>query len=297
MDVITCQVWRAVRYAPAAHPFYRLAGTRAPAVLPRVSGLAVGTVLLLFVMVMALSPDLSAWILNWALLLIPAVAAKDLFTGSWYGALWAVRIVHALAAVRRAGIYDLLCLTPAGPLSVHGLIGIRTLQQTGALDALRAPTLWSTRIILITPAVIILSVQTDLLNDPGWFGLALAYHLGVLVGWLQLEDRQAVALGGLLGMLIPAYSRESVEGRTLVTVSFVGVQLMIYAGVLLLVHALYVGFWPENRLLQLAQPAVALALLGFVRESVLKAFWWHLKKQLQLGSDTLFELVRKRGAA
>ncbi len=78
-------------------------------------------------------------------------------TGINYGLRWAVAASDALVAFRRNGHYDLLCLTPPGPLGVNWAVCTGVFYRLLEAGTYRPQDLWAGRMYLILPLTVLLT--------------------------------------------------------------------------------------------------------------------------------------------
>lgn len=290
--MITLYIWNALHRPPRTHRLFQLA----VADLPPPRRLPVSNNLLLFGLALLtgaafFSREFSSLISLLIFVTIPLAAANVIFTGPIYGLRWAMRSALLLARLRRSGVYELLCLTPPGPLNVNWMACTAILYKVVGTAALDVRSLWPARMLLALPLVIYLTLQSGTLDQPGLNVVVMAAYLLLFIVWFCLEDMQSLALGGLLGMLSPTFTHDRLEVRAAAIVSYLGIQIASYSGAFFLFQVVLprlLNF--ETWLADLARPTLALALLWSLREGILQAAWSHLLSRLQAGPEVRLTL-------
>jgi hypothetical protein len=284
--MITPHLWNALQRPPRTHRLFQLASP--DSVRPRpvpVSNHVLLLALALLTGAAFFSREFSSVLSLLIFIAIPLAAANVIFTGPIYGLRWAVRSAQLIAHLRRSGAYELLCLTPPGPLNVNWMACTAVLYKAIGTSALDARTLWPARMLLTLPMVVYLTIQSGVLEQPGLNVVVMGLFLVMFIFWLRLEDMQSMALGGLLGMLVPSLTLDRLEVRLGTLASYLGIQFTCYTGAFILFESalsrlyalLNFDTWPAD----LSRPALALAVLWALRESILWLVWTRLLNRLQ----------------
>lgn len=288
--MITPHVWKALHRPPRTHRLFQLAAVDLPA--PRrlpISNSLLGLLLAVLAGAIFFSREFSSMLSLLIFFAIPLVVANVIFIAPLYGLRWALRSSSLIARLRYSGAYELLCLTPPGPLNVNWMICTATLYKSIGTAALDARTLWPTRMFLIVPLVVFLTIQSSVLNQPGLNVLVMSLYLALFVLWFRLEDMQSLALGGLLGMLIPTFTHDQIQVRISAITGYLTVQFISYVATFILFQAalpaLYNALNFNTWLADLSRPALALAFLWALREGLLWTLWAHLLDRLQAGPE------------
>jgi hypothetical protein len=293
--MITLHVWNALQRPPRTHRLFQLAA----ADLPPPRNLPVSNNILLLGLVLLtgaafFSRDFSSIISLLIFAAIPLAAANVVFTGPIYGLRWALRSSQLIARLRRSGAYELLCLTPPGSLNVNWMACTAVLYKVIGTSALDARTLWPARMLLALPLVIYLTIQTGALVQPGLNVVVMALYLLLFIVWFRLEDMQSMALGGLLGMLVPSFTRDRLEVRVVTLASYLGIQFASYSAAFFLFQVVLPRLFAllnfDTWLADLSRPTLALALLWSLREGFLRVAWTHLLDRLQSGPEVRLTL-------
>lgn len=285
--MISRRIWNAIKRPPRVHPLFRYVA--ADSVLSpgrSISSTAVFFIVLLLTVAALISREFSSALSLIIFLTIPLLVANFVFTGPIYGLRWAMRSGQAVATLRRLGSYDLLCLTPPGALNINWLTCTAVLHRHIGTTLLQSQSLWPGRMFLVLPLVIFLSIQANVVGQPGLNTLVMSLYLLLTVVWFYLEDIQSMALGGLLGMLIPTYTSIVLEVNLLTIMVYLLVQLPIYLLVVVLLHtilpAIYTVAGFEGWLADISRPALVLTMLFGLREGILWLLWHHLAQRLHI---------------
>lgn len=283
--IISWLLWRAIQQPPRRHPLFQRAHARQPIRHHLVSTNLVLTIFLLLTVTVFLSREFTSFLSIIMLFVIPVAALQLLFSGSINGFRWAIQSAQALAVLRRDGNYDLLALTPAGPLGINWAVStgilLKTINKAGSF------TNWPVRILLMLPLVIFLGFQNTETDQPFLNALLMGLYLALFTLWFYSEDTQSLVLGGLTGMLVATYTRnrfELVAGTISILLS---TQMLSYTGAIfmsiIVIPRLYALLNIQSWLTDYARLAAGFALLYLLREGLLWFLWHSLTRQLQVG--------------
>lgn len=281
--MITWRIWQAMNQPPRAHYLFRMTAPEPRHLPAQISGkvLVGGTVLL--TLAAFFSREFSSMLSLLILLAIPLTAAGIMLTGPIDGLRWAVRAGRALARLRSSGLYTPLCLTPAGAFSINWIVCVGVLHKIIRNPAAEPQSLWPMRLFLILPLTVFLSIQPRDIDRPAPLGLVMGLYLALLVAWFLIEDAQSMALGGLLGMLIPVHARDPFEVNLGTVVGYVSIQFVAYTLAILMwaviVPYLYNNYSVTGWLADFGRLAITLGILFTTREIILGALWQHLSIQ------------------
>jgi hypothetical protein len=147
---------------------------------------------------------------------------------------------------------------------------------------------------IILPLTLLLASRHDLAGQPLLLLTCLLLYFVLVVAWFRLEDTQSITLGGLIGMLLPTYSRNAWEVRFGALGLFALVQTTAYSvGVLLglLLPAFYLPLQWTGWLAIYSHFVLALLLLAALREIVLRLLWRLLLLRLNLDAKDRVGMV------
>lgn len=286
--MITWQVWRAIKQPPRTHRLFRLTLDEVRASQPAIPQNILITGIVFLTIAAFLSREFSSFLSIFILLAIPLTAINFVLTGSIYGLVWAFRSGQTIARLRRTGLYDLLCLTPPGPLNINWAVCVSVLYKSIGTSPVDTSALWPARMFLILPLVVYQSIQQDVADRPWLLVLVMGVYLALFIFWFYIEDVQSTILGGTLGLVIPVHTQDRFEVNVGTIVSYIGLQLLIYMLVILLyilLRRLFDTYILTGWLTNLGLPALALLALYFIREGVLRLLWRHLAYQLNAGPE------------
>jgi hypothetical protein len=219
------------------------------------------------------------------------------FTGMANGLRWAIASGHALLRFRQSGLYDLLCLTPSGPLGVNWAVSTGIFYRLLRGSLVQSQDLWAVRLYIILPLTFFLTTRSTMLDHPYIVILNMLLHFGLIVVWFRLEDTQSITLGGLTGMLIPTYTRNFWEVRLAAFGLYTLVQVLIYTSAVIfsasILPPVYRMLGLQGWLVGFSYLVLALLLLGLLRELANQILWRTLVARLDLGSEVSIELVQR----
>lgn len=292
--MITSHVWNALQRPPRTHRLFQLAAADSTPRTLRIPNNILLPGLALLTGAAFFSREFSSILSLLIFAAIPLAAANIIFTGPIYGLRWAVRSAQLIARLRRSGVYELLCLTPPGPLNVNWMTCTAVLYKVVGTAALDARTLWPARMLLALPLIVYFTIQTGTLNQPGLNVVVMGTYLLLCILWFRLEDMQSMALGGVLAMLIPTLTRDRLEVRAAATVSYLGIQIASYSSAVFLFQTVLPRLFAllnfDTWLADIARPTLALVLLWSLREIFLHRAWSHLLERLQTGPEVRLTL-------
>ncbi len=281
--MITWRIWRALQQPPRAHHLFHMPLPESPSHPFTISarllfGAVLGCTLLAFV-----SREFSSLIALLILLAIPVAVVNLILTGPIYGLRWAVQAGHVLARLRRSGVYIPLCMTPAGALNINWIVCAGVFYKVVRANMTDAQSLWPVRLFLIVPLAVFSSLQAQMTDQPGSLALVLSLYLALLIAWFLIEDAQSMALGGLLGMLIPVHARDPFEVNLGTVVGYLSVQIIAYSLAVvmwaIIVPYLYNTYGVTGGLADFGRLAITLGIVFTTRELMLGALWQHLSIQ------------------
>jgi hypothetical protein len=253
---LTWRLWRRLRQPAEDSPIYRRAfGERGPAV-PWYVGCA----------------ELIGFIL---------IAPMLLLMGPVYGVAWTVGISGNLAALMSHGEYDLLSLTPGGPLTVAWAIARATLDRNGTFANASARNTWAGRLMIV-----LLVYFAAVISPRSRAGEPIAVpllELAALMAFISVDHVQSIVFAVLIGMLAPTVATDRSSIRITALAGYVGVQLGSYLAALLIIVTFdtVLGAAGAPELLRAALALVGgLLLFAVGREWLLHGLWRSVRDRL-----------------
>lgn len=287
--MITLRLWGALLNPPRDHPLYHHITRASPSAHTPRLGVWIELVYLMSCCGLAFLWPLA---LPW----LPLLVMSTLLLGNTlYSMTWAVSISQVIAREREQRTYDLLCLSPSGPLLVNWALCTGCVHRNRVFlwvyfgVRLIVTVLLVTLVIALPLALLSLSGRTvqqadlDLLHT-GVFALALTI--------VFFSDHVcSFVLAGLVGILASNDLRSSAEARLRVMAGFLALQLLSYAGAvvgcLLILPLLYLL---SNRLgwfAPLSLIPAGVVVFVIVREFVIRRYWRALLRGLNAEAHEL----------
>jgi hypothetical protein len=159
------------------------------------------------------------------ILLLPAI----LFTSAFYSLRWAVTISGTIAREREAGMFDLIALSPEGGLGASWAICTASVHRNQSLQQIQSPMSWLVRLGF---TLLVLASLGNFVEPLVPLGVDLAMgtiiplvYLFTLAGALYVDHMQSVAMGSLIGMLIPTYTRSRIDAGFGAFIGFLFLQI------------------------------------------------------------------------
>ncbi len=155
------------------------------------------------------------------------IAPMLLVMGPIYGLAWVVGISGNVVNTMSSGQYDLLALTPGGPLTMCWAIARATLDRNRTFANANALNTWAGRLMLIG-VVYFAVVQAPRARAGGRLDLPLI-ELAALIAFIAVDHVQAIVFAVLIGMAAPTLATDRSSVRTAAFAAYAGVQLGSYA--------------------------------------------------------------------
>ena len=273
---MTWKLWRALQTPPVDHPLYRrhvkhtsfyYVGWVGPVLI-----LLVGTILAptLFFVFLLLTPVLYA-----------------LTNGTVYGAMWAMHISSGITRERQRHTYDLLAVSPGGPMEANWALCTATLYRNRTFEHVSGDLIWVIRVLLGLIALAVLTLFGVSSIDYQQRTLALALSSLAFTGAIYINYVQAVTIACLMGIIVATYTQSVVDSRLW---SFGGFLLLQCGNYLLAFLLIFPGIQLASDTLRLSGflamlllPILRLVLFYFTGESIITGLWIIL--MTRLGAD------------
>ncbi len=289
--MITCKLWRALKFPPRANRLFQL--TVATYALSETSfPPLVLLIALIFLPLSAFASRVIASMLSFIILIsIPIFTLLQVFSGSFYGLLWALRTASTIAHIRRRGVYETLSLMPDGALGVNWVICMACLYSNGKYREFDSHYTWPIRLFLIFGIAVYFSPALP--ENQIWTLVAIIINMLTFTMWFRIEDMQSIVLACIMGMIAPTYTRHKIEVRIWTTAVYLFIQIVVYALVALfaasVLPAIYHLAEIQGWLPSVSRPIFSLAALYLMREHVIMSLWNRLMVRLETDSqDILF---------
>lgn len=262
---LTWRLWRWLRQPPDESPIYARAISQSGPPMPWIMGCA----------------EVIGFIL-----IVPMV----LLMGPVYGIAWAVGISGNIAAATSSGQYDLLALTPGGPLAVSWALARATLDRNGTFANASARNTWAGRSMIIA-VIYFAAVHAPRATAGQRIDLPLL-ELAVLFAFIAVDHVQAIVFALLIGIIAPTMATDRSSVRTTAFAGYVGVQLGSYLATILVIIAVW-AVLDTSGVAAFATTALALTggLVFFAgaREWLIRGLWrWLLDR---LNADAVLDRI------
>lgn len=281
--MMTWRLWRAFQHPPSAHPVFK----RMVAV--SYSDTVNWPPLLQNVLIQG-----QVWF--WSLMFVIDMRLLFLmiFSGTLYGAAWAISVSRTISGERESGTYDLLCLAPHGMIGTTWAIWAGCLHRNDLFRHVNSHESWTVRAVLFLPLII----STHLLVRQV-FGAASAITviwILVILALFCLDHVQSILIGGLFGALAAHDSQQRFVPYLWALAGFLGVQLISYMAFALcsrLLPALFAMTSSVVLLAEMAPPLVAVAIFYGLREYIVCRLWHLLLERLNAVPTETEALLRQ----
>lgn len=252
------KLWRALYNPPADDPYFQQMLRVTGGLAPWYVLLAEGLLLLLFV----------------PLLVMAALV---------YGMAWTVTISGRLHRERRSGRFDLLSLSPGGPLPAAWALALGCLHANQNFITVNRPGVFMSRLALLVIILVPFSQMAGIPDALQW--LLLALRCVALVAFLLVDQAGTVLLSILLGLATPLRTGTRADAQLLAFVLFLAVELGVYGLVFFCAFVLLPSAGLPEMQTSLLQPVLSVLLLLALRLLPLLALWrwlvFHLNADLE----------------
>jgi hypothetical protein len=213
-----------------------------------------------------------------------------------HGLTWAVGIGSLISTERERKTYDLLCVTPFGPLPTVWAIASgyahfdKTLRNVNQIRAWQLAIIW-----VIVP--FIGSMAMLQFGQMGYYFTLLPVFIAYLAAFtaiLYIDQYQSIIVGVLVALIIPTLGRAMQETRIWITSIFILLQFIVYLITLLislgLLPVIYDILNLDNLLTDYGTPALMVVIFFLLHEAVIRWLWHELKTRIGLEADTMREV-------
>jgi hypothetical protein len=223
--------------------------------------------------------------------LLPAI----LFTSAFYSLRWAVTIGSLIAKEREVGMFDLISLSPEGGLGASWAICTASIHRNQSLQQIQSPMSWLVRLGF---TLLILASLGNFVEPLVPLGSSAAMdiiipllYLFTLAGALYVDHMQSVAMGSLIGMLMPTYTRSRIDAGVGAFIVFLLLQVTTYMLTLLIgfsfLPSIFRGLGLTPTLATILLPILRLIIFGAIREGIIAGLWRVLVERLNIAASEM----------
>lgn len=272
---MTWKLWRALRRMHHSHPLYHrtIEGFTETGYRHSTAWVAVGGIIALYVCA-----------IMWpALMSTPLLLGLILLSGSVLGAVWGQEVSATIAAAHEFGTYDLLCLSPSGPLGANWAISMGVIHRSRAFERLNEQHIWAMRAFLMIPMMIWFGLQLPqpYVREASFMPVGLA---AVLIAGFCLDHIQATILGVLVGVYVPTRAHRRFEAQLFAVTTLLITQLTAYllalGGGVAALELLREDIAVINPTADFVAALIALGIIYVVREIAITILWRRMCERL-----------------
>lgn len=292
--MLTPKLWRALHNPPSIHPIFRRSVVLPTGTFKKKRYLSWAN--LIIVLVVGVGEHIPSLLL----FLMPILL---FITGIIYGLDCALRVSHAIAREYENDTFQLLSLSPPGPLGTSWTVCTTSLYRNREFDQLHTIVKSSIQV-----AIVITGVVGGLLligQSPGFTPhptqsvlptLMILADLAGLFAAMYAEYVQSTLLGCLMGMLIPTYVESSLDAGFYAFSGFLLVQIIVYFLTALVGFYILPGLYQlmgfSGELAEISLTFLRVAAFISVREGVIRLAWGQLVQRLNAQPSELDYLIR-----
>jgi hypothetical protein len=281
--MLTLKLWHALHNPPSTHPIFRRTVVLPTGIYKKRRYLSWAN--LIIVLVLGLGEHIPSLLL----FLMPILL---FITGIIYGLDCALRVSHAIVREHENDTFQLLSLSPPGPLGTSWTVCTSSLYRNREFAQLHTIVKSSLLVAVVITSVLgglVLIGQSaafSRLTQPILPTIVVLANLAAIFGAVYAEYVQSTVLGCLVGMLIPTYVENSLDGGLYSLSGFLLAQMTVYfltalVGFYILPSAYQlIGFYGE--LAEISLTALRVFTFILVREAVVRLIWRHLVERLNV---------------
>lgn len=285
--MITWKIWRALKYPPRANRLFQLTIAAHNFSQSSFSPLALLIVLVLLPFSALTSRTVASMVSFVVLASLLIFIVLQIFTGSFYGLLWAVRTASTIAGLHRGKVYETLCLLPDGALGVSWIICTASLYWNGNDREFGSQYTWPIRIFFVFGIAVYFSPWLP--DEQTWTLISVFINIFTITLWFRIEDVQSIVLACIIGMAIPTYTHHKIEVRIWTAAVYFFLQITAYAlaGVVTfsILPLIYETITLRAWLQAVTKPIFGLTVIFLMRETMILGLWRWLLLRLEIRSQ------------
>ncbi|MBL8166425.1 MAG: hypothetical protein JNJ61_30865 [Anaerolineae bacterium] len=277
--MMTWRLWRAFQYPPVAHPLFK-----------RVISASYADTVDWPPLLQNLLIQGQVWFWSLMFVIDMRLLFLMLFSGTLYGAIWAISVSRTICGERESGTYDLLCLAPHGMIGTTWAIWAGCLHRNDLFRHVNSHESWTVRVVLFLPLII--SAHLILRHLSGATGAMTVIWIIVLLVIFYLDHVQSILIGGLFGALAAHDIQQRLDPRLWALAGFIGIQLATYTA-LVLSGRLMAGMGVVGLVADVALPLVSVVIFYGLREYIVCRLWHLLLERLNAAPTETDSLLRQ----
>lgn len=293
--MLTWKLWRALHEPPINHPLFthisKVKSSRLGHLIVFSFPVGVLLVAILTFGVLRTPQVITTPLLN---SYSAAAIAFLVFTGTLYGLVWAANISRIIVRMRTDGKYDLLRLSTASELHLNWTICTGYLHRNQSFSRVHGQRARIAQYMLMIPGALVMPLLIGIASENETYTIMMlttVIHAIVIAGAYYIDYAQSVIIGGLVGMIVPIYSRSELDSRMAAGISFLALQISSYAltwwiGFVVLPNS-YAVFNIGGDLAELSLNILQLLVFYACREAIIGVLWNMLIRQLRPGDIAL----------
>lgn len=281
--MLTWTLWNAMKHPPVDSPIFRRAAQRVQT-FGRRAGITLVIALVVFYAVLLLSAHLLPALKQLFFVIslaIPAGLFLLIYGSIAYGTLWTSAVSVEIASERESGAFDLLCLSPPGPLGAAWALGTGCLNRDQALQRIADfQPVGSWRGPLLVGVLIIFVVLSSPEREERTVQIL---YLIALLPLFYFDYVQSAVMSILVGMSIPTIAPTRLDARLWASGAFLFLKISIYllfAGAMLALPRLFDALAGSEWYVQALLPPLYVALFYLFHEIIIDILWWLLARRL-----------------
>ncbi len=258
--MLSLRLWRALRQPPTANFLFRRSYSSAEEPFPWYIGCA-------------------QWLAGF--LIFPVIA----FAGTIYSLGWTVGVANLIGKERARHTFELISLTPPGPLGVSWSMALGYLYRHRTFRNVNQPGNLLTRVLMTAFVLAGLGFfEPDELNTPEGILARVLARVVTLAVALYFEHIQSVTLGLVAGMAAPASTEDGGNAQIFAFALYLGVQILTYVGTVFIAFgaatALFRAASAHGLAAYLLLAAARVVVLIGLREILIGLLWRRLTDRL-----------------
>ncbi len=277
--VMTRKLWRALTTPPFTHPLYRRTVKTG-----RISDYYLGWVgiVVMFFISVAVLPALFFPLLLFAPVLF------IMLSGTLYGTIWAINISSVIIRERQRGTYELLSVSPGGPLATNWALCAGRLHRDRSFERVYATIKWILRLILGFAFLAVVSVVFSPETYRRLSVALFAFGITALVIIAYIDYVQSIILSSLVSMVISSVTRNISDARLWTFLAFLALQVITYLLAFIVLFPILEGVYDYLLLTgtyaELSLTVMRVIIFYAIRETVIVSLWRVLVARIEADS-------------
>ncbi len=221
-------------------------------------------------------------------LLLFAPILLIMLSGTLYGTIWAINISSVIIRERQRGTYELLSVSPGGPLATNWALCAGRLHRDRSFERVYAAITWILRLILGFAFLAGISVVFSPAEYRRLSVALFAFGITALVIIAYIDYTQSVVLSSLVSIIISSVTRNISDARLWAFLAFLTLQVITYLLAIIalfpVLESIYDYLLLTGAYAELSLTAIRVIIFYAIRETVIALLWRVLVTRIEADS-------------